>query len=285
VGLCRYCFTKAGLFKDSHDKCVAEAEAALSLLRTAAADAVRSGHGGSQTTAGMQEIIQRGRLGTDEAKAAMLKAVDKATYEYAVGNAISTEEADRVGELFKSIEPTWFDKPESLIRWDGYMALIHSNTVHELLNARVPYYTPEMSSGFRLGHDEHPIVRRNATLAEYKSVSTGSTFQSISLPVGGGLYYKLGQSHPNTRQTGLVPVDGGLMLVTTHAIYFGGDLNTFRIPYHSILRIEPFVDGFGIFENYGAGKVFIPSPLGSADEGWFFYNVVSALLGWESNSA
>ena len=94
------------------------------------------------------------------------------------------------------------------------------------------------------------------------------------------MYYRIGTSQPRTQQTGLVPVDQGLMVITTKAILYSGQQRNFRLPYSSILRLESFVDGFGIHENYGSGKVFIPGLIGTMDEGWYFYNLVSALMQW-----
>ena len=70
------------------------------------------------------------------------------------------------------------------------------------------------------------------------------------------------------------------MAITTQAIYFTSHKTSFRLPYKSIIRIESFVDGFGIYESHGTGKVFIPGKLGTMEEGWYFYNLVSALMTW-----
>ena len=35
---------------------------------------------------------------------------------------------------------------------------------------------------------------------------------------------------------------------------------------------DPSVRGFGLYENHGRGKVFIPARLGDKDEGLYFYN-------------
>lgn len=90
------------------------------------------------------------------------------------------------------------------------------------------------------------------------------------------MYYRIGTSIPRTQQTGLVPIEDGQMLVTMQAIYFGGLQHNFRLPYSAILRLEPFADGVGVFPDHGSGKVFIPGSLGF-DDGWFFYNLISAL--------
>ena len=255
-------------------------------IRTLLIQAVRdSAPRNASLTEEVEVLLTRGRLTQSDAILPMLQAVDETTFELAKATPMSNVEAERIGDVYKAVQPEWFDNLAALVNWRGYMALVSSNTIHEVLHGRVPYYTPDMASGFRLGHDEHPIVRRKTGLAEYRSVATGSNYQSISLPVGGGMYYRLGSSHQSTRQTGLVLTDRGEMLITTHAIYFGGELHTFRIPFTSILRTQSFVDGFGVHENHGTGKVFIPYLIGKEEEGWFFYNVVSALLTWQCSQA
>ena len=67
------------------------------------------------------------------------------------------------------------------------------------------------------------------------------------------------------------------MLITAEAIYFGSSKQTFRLPYDSILRLESFADGIGVYPDYGAGKIFLPAILGF-DDGWFFYNLASAFI-------
>ncbi len=282
MGLCKYCHEKAGLFKDAHETCVVDAQAALTDINAIVVGAIK-GSLPCTTPLLIEDIsglLRRGRLSAADACNTILKAADDATFEFAKATPMSNEEAERIGDIYKGIKPTWFDDMSSITKWRGYMALVSSNTIHEVLHKRVPYYTEEMASGFRLGMDEHPIVRRKVMLAEYKSISAGRNYQSVSLPIGGGMHYRFGTSYANTQQTGLVPIEQGLILITTQAIYFGGNLHNFSIPFTSILRVESFIDGFGVYENYGAGKVFIPALIGTEDEGWFFCNLVSALLSW-----
>lgn len=210
----------------------------------------------------------------------LLKSADEVAFEIALKIPLSNEEADRISDLFTAIDDQCFKDVSKLCSMPGLVSLSHSNIIYQVLHGQVPHYDPGGFQDFRFNKGEHPIVRRLATLGEYRSVASGGNYQSVSIPVGAGVYYRVGTSQPRTQQTGLVPVDNGTLVITTQAIYFSSHITTFRIPYESIVRLESFVDGFGVYENYGSGKVFIPALLGTSDEGWYFYNLVSALSAW-----
>jgi hypothetical protein len=280
MGDCTYCQTKAGLFKTAHESCTQDAESARAALRTLIAHGVRSSVPPSELLPQISVLKERGRLKDHDLRTVLLKAADAATLEIARANPTSIERADAIGEVFKAIDDQWFSDPTKLVNWHGYLSLLHSSNLHEVLHGQVPYYNAEGFSDFRFAHGEHPILRRNALLYEYKSVSRGSQFQSVSVPIGRGMYYRVGTSAPRADQTSLVPVAEGLMVIATQSIYFTSHQSTFRLPYSSILRLESFVDGFGVYENHGRGKVFVPGLLGTMDEGWYFYNLVSALMAW-----
>lgn len=277
MGLCRFCGTKAGFFKEVHEACQQRADSSLSDLRELVADAVRTGRKPEYIEGQISELRERGRLNGMDISRDLLRSADSAAMTLAHDHPVSDEDLERIGELFKVFEPEFFERGGDYFkRWHGYVSLSFSNTLYQVLHGIVPYFPPDGQTSFRLSRDETIIVKRGAGLAEYRTVSSGGGYQSVSLPVGGGVYYRLGASLPKTESTGLVLVDQGSMLVTTHAVYFGGAKASFRIPYDSILRLESFADGIGIYENHGTGKVLLPYSLGF-DDGWFFYNLISAL--------
>lgn len=280
MGECRYCHGKAGLFKDAHQTCAQEADQARESLRTFVSEIILSSTTPNNFKSQIDSLRNTGRLTQDDAKSVSVRAADQACLKLALNNPISNDNAERIGDLFTSLDEKWHEEPAKLVNWPGYVSLMHSNTIFQVLHKEIPYQNAASFSDFRLESDEHPITRRNATLAEYRNISNGYNFQSVGIPIGGGMYYRIGTSHPRTQQTGLVPVDQGLMVITTKAIIFSGQQRNFRLPYSSILRLESFVDGFGIHENYGKGLVFIPAQIISADEGWYFYNLIAALLKW-----
>jgi hypothetical protein len=147
-----------------------------------------------------------------------------------------------------------------------------------VLHNRSPWF--EGSVDFNLGSNEIPVYQSgdNVIYAEERTVSTHvRSFGGLSVPIGGGVYYHFGGSQGHQERTsGLVQLDGGKMLITSQALYFGGRQTTFRIALDRVLRYQPYVDGVGVCESHGAPKVFVFDYSGM-DAGWFFYNVLSAL--------
>ena len=275
MGKCRYCNLKAGLFREAHDTCAQEAITAIEDLRLLVADAIRHSSDAHRLSQRMGELATAGRLRFEEVQNISVKAADDATFDIAMASPVSNEEHERIGSLFQSLDQDLFSKPGRLAQLPGFLSLVHSNTLHQVMHGQVPHYNPEIGRDFVLRRGEEPISRRIAQLAEYRTVSTGHSYESVSLPIGNGVYYRLGASHPRATQTGLVPVDEGLMLIT---ILFSGQTNNFRLTFDSVLRVESFTDAFGIHPNHGRGKVFIPAKIGTIDEGWYFHNLVSALV-------
>jgi hypothetical protein len=46
------------------------------------------------------------------------------------------------------------------------------------------------------------------------------------------------------------------MLITTEALYFGGQTKTLRIPLRHVLRYQSYVDGVGVCESHGPPQSF-----------------------------
>jgi hypothetical protein len=280
LGNCRYCHEKAGFFKDAHDQCSQQAEQARTQIAELIASATESPKDVSQLTSDLQALREHGRFSLDEMRRISWGFADGSIREFVLRSPISDEEMERLGDIFQMVEPDCLKDPIKFVEWPGFLSMTYSNVLFHVLHQQVPHYDAAGFSDFRFGQDEHPILRRYASFAEYRTVSSGRTYQSVGLPIGGGMYYRVGSSQPRTHQTGLVPVADGLLVVTTRALYFNSPEITFKMPYDSILRIESFLDGFGIYPNHGAGKVFTPSPIGTIDEGWYFHNLVSALMAW-----
>jgi hypothetical protein len=134
---------------------------------------------------------------------------------------------------------------------------------------------------FNLRAGELPVFQTGncVAYAEERTVTTNRSrsYQGLSLPVGGGIYYHIGGSQGHQERTsGLLPLDGGKILITTKALYFGGQEKTFRIALDHVLRYQPYVDGVGVCEDHKTPKIFVFDYRGM-DVGWFFYNLLSAL--------
>jgi hypothetical protein len=281
MGNCTYCHKKAGLFKNEHVACAEAAKAARVKIRGVVMEAITSDKLPEDVMADVSIYQREGRLTDGEVKSLILDSADSAARKVALDSPVDNDRFERIGAFFLAADPEWLTGDVmKRVKCSGFLATSYSNTLYQVLHRQIPYSHLGGFDDFRFEVDEHPILRRYASLDEYRSVPTGSSFQSVGLPIGGGLYYRIGASQPRANVTGLVPVDDGLIVITTKAIIYSGQRQNFRLPYTSILRLESFVDGFGIHQNYGGGKVFLPSPLGSMDEGWYFSNLVSALMKW-----
>jgi hypothetical protein len=276
VGSCRYCGSKTSFFKTAHESCETGAKDALIKLRALMTDSVMRSTPASVVLPQFIALRSQGRLTKKDADDALLQSADSAAFKLARDRPASHEVADNVYGLFSAVNPNFREEGKGLLAFPGYISLSLSNTLFQVLHGQVPYWDTTTPISFRLSSGESPIVQRQAVLAEYRTVSGGKVYESVSLPVGGGIYYRLGTLVPQSQHTGLVPLEPGQMLVTTHAIYFGGLQHNFRLPYPAILRLEPLADGVSVFPNFGSGKVFLPASLGF-DDGWFFYNLISAL--------
>lgn len=73
-------------------------------------------------------------------------------------------------------------------------------------------------------------------------------------------------------------VDAGDLLFTDQNLYFGGQHSSFTISFTSILRLEQYIDGIGIFPSHGTQKVFIPVMQFGIEIGWFVTHLAKFLL-------
>jgi hypothetical protein len=166
-------------------------------------------------------------------------------------------------------------------RWFASAQLHMSYVLWQVMNNITPNFEEAGESvAFNLRVGEQPIFQTGncVTYAEERTVTNRTrSYQGLSVPVGGGIYYHVGGSQGHQERTsGLIPLDGGRILIMTKALYFGGQEKTFRIALDHILRYQPYVDGVGVCEDNKAPKVFVFDYRGM-DAGWFFYNLLCAL--------
>jgi hypothetical protein len=112
-------------------------------------------------------------------------------------------------------------------RWFGVAQLTMSVVLWQVLHNKSPWF--EGSVDFNLRSHEIPVYQSgdNVTYAEERTVSTQvRSFSGLSVLIGRGIYYHVGGSQGHQERTsGLTPLDGGKLLTTSHAIYFGALLS------------------------------------------------------------
>ena len=282
MGKCRFCQEKAGFLKDHHDSCWEAAETARKRLAELVSEGILNGSKYEEIEAQIKETRALAHLPSTDARILLLDKANSACLKLATDSPLDFPTYERLFAILQGIGYTPGDPETKTRQWFGFVAIEMSQLIFEVLHGFLPQYNETDRMQFQLGRNEQPVFSTGrVVLAEQRTVTTRGAYQSIGLPIGGGMYYRIGSSGSPTRQTGLTPTDEGEMLFTNKALYFGGQRATVKIPYSSILRLESFIDGIGVHQSHGSGKVFLPDYSGM-DTGWFFYNFLNALMKLES---
>jgi len=279
MGQCDLCGENAGMFKSRHPACDAKAESLKNTLHDLVIEGTLAGQSFGDVYARVAAKAEESKLPIAYFSEAMLQAADRAATQIAQKSPISEAELSRLLDLLRG-----FGYPEGnreeILRHKYYgMAFVGmSCTLWAVQNDCVPYLENDGDRmQFNLQRGEQPIFSAGkVTFAEERTVDTGSRgYGGLSLPIGAGAYYHIGASQ-RRQVSGLLPIDIGAMLITSHSLYFGGQTRTMRIDLAHVLRYEPYIDGVGVCEGLGPPKVFVPDYSGM-DTGWFFVNLLSTL--------
>jgi len=285
MGKCDLCGDNAGIFKSRHPSCELKAESLKQRLHDLVLNGALAGTQCCELKAQAKTEIQEDNLPESYFQQTMLLAANDAAMKISQQAPIPEDELTRLVDLLKGFGFPERNKEEILRnRLFGMAFAGMSNILWEVQNDRVPYYDGTGQMQFNLRYGEQPIFSSGkVTFAEERTVNTGSrTFGGLSVPIGAGVYYHFGASQAR-KVSGLLPIDVGAMLVTSQALYFGGEERTMRISLSHVLRYEPYVDGVGVCEAAGPPKVFVPDYSGM-DSGWFLFNLLSTLTSKLSGS-
>lgn len=278
MGQCDLCGESAGMFKTRHAACDTKAEALKQQLRSLVLEGTLAGRGFGDLYTDAAMKIEAQRLPITYFVETMLTAANEAVTTLAMKAPISGDELTRLVDLLNGFGYPAGNRDEIIRhKYFGLVLAGMSHTLWGVQNDQVPYFEGDRHLRFNLQRGEQPIFSAGkVTYAEERTVNTGSRgYGGVSLPIGGGAYYHVGASQ-GRKVSGLLPLDVGEMLVTSHSLYFGGQSHTLRISLANVLRYEPFIDGVGVCEASGPPKVFVPDYSG-IDTGWFFTALLSTL--------
>jgi hypothetical protein len=277
MGLCDLCGQKAGWFQERHPECGTRAEKTKSSLRQLILEGVAKGKFYTELETDVAQTAAEARISVAHFRQTILQAVNDGATQIALKTAVPENELSRLVTILQGFgidadATEWVDR-----KWFGLGIVGMSHTIWQVLNDVTPYYDGAGRMQFNLRPGELPVFSAGAvTYAEERTVSGNSrTYNSLSVPIGGGMYYHMGNSQSH-QASGLLPVDVGEMFISTRALYFGGQQQTLRIPLERVIRYQLYMDAVGVCESHGAPKVFIPNFRGM-DTGWFFFNLLSIL--------
>ncbi len=285
MSLCDYCGEKAGWFQSSHPACVAKASSMGQALKALVFHEIVAGKSYPELATEVQQALGDNKVQSKYVQEALLQGANDAAGQIALYSPISAEEFERLVAILQGFNISAYSAEFASRRWFGFPQLGMSHTLWQVLNQITPYFDEDVRFNLRSG--EMPIFQTGTTnvmYAEERTITSHTrSFSGLSLPVGGGVYYHIGGSQGHQERTsGLQQLDVGEILITSLALYFGGQKTTLRIPLDHVLRYQPYVDGVGVCESYGAPKVFVFDYRGM-DAGWFFYNLLSALSKPQTN--
>ena len=282
MGLCEYCDQKTGFFQSVHPACVAKANSTVETAKTFVTKTIVDGGSLADLQLGLPPIMAN--VKEQYVHEAILNGLNESASQVAKNGPVSDEDYNRIEAALKE----YGVQTDISKRWFGLLDLSQSNMVHQVLNNILPVWDdPPL---FNLHRGEVLCYQTAVTVvyAEEKTVSTGRGYGGLSVPIVGGIYAHLGESKPQ-KVSGLVPLDGGQVAITSENFYFAGQKSTLQIPLRNVIRYQPYLDGIGICESHGAPKVFIFNqncefPDGRSltvkvqyEVGWFLYPFLTAL--------
>jgi hypothetical protein len=235
----------------------------------------------TELAAEVQQILADNKVQSKYVQGDLHQGINDAISQIALQSPVSDDDFERLFAISEGFELNPTNNPAEYAErcWFGVAQLALSHTLWQVLNHTAPLC--DKAPMFNLRSGETPIFQTgnaNVMYAEERTISSHTrSFGGLSLPVGGGIYYHIGGSQGHQERTsGLQQLDIGGMLITSLALYFGGQKTTLRIPLDRVLRYQPYIDGVGVCESHGAPKVFVFDYRGM-DTGWFFYNLLMAL--------
>jgi hypothetical protein len=280
MGACKYCGRSAGFLKGEHEECSAKHGAGLAFLGRRTQDLIGRK---VELNPFLTEVrgIQGVHFLTDADSATRIRLALEAAVDLALADhPPSAEERSWFGEI---LEKVLGDKPGS-----------HSPLRTKL--AFVAMLGNLLDGGPEVCDQDEPDVRQAqhmfqippgeyvlwipGTSINYQKVVTGRGFegssQGVSVRVASGLYFRTGASsgHPIESQSMQI-VDTGTLVVTTEALYFGGQQQRFRLPYAQILSKDARSDGLLFWRSRtgAAPEAFaLPRPLPMW--GWLLANII-----------
>jgi hypothetical protein len=228
------------------------------------------------TIIALDKLAQEHKVPLSDERQTVISALDKAAAKRAREVALDPTQFDSIYTLFAHYKYVFGDPATITRKQFGFAYAGMSNALwHVKQGAPLPYDgTNRVKFNMALG--ERPVHCMGSTILSEERTVSNRHYSGVSVPLGGGLRYNAGAIGSNS-VTGLMPLDEGDFLMTDRSIYFGGKRLTLCLPYRTVLRIEPYIDGVGVFQSHGAQKVFVQG-LHGGESGWFLVEMLTTLM-------
>jgi hypothetical protein len=220
----------------------------------------------------LSKIATQSLIPHDQIMTVMKDAWSRGAVELAMKQPMDDSALSLSSSIFKGYGLTDRD----MVKTAGFRNTVFSFILYTVLHDAIEPYEGPVS--FNLATGEIPIFGiANVLLSEDKtSRSYVGGYSGASVRIGNGMYYHFGGMKGQAIESHAVQeVDYGDFLITTNAVYFGGERTNFKIPYNRIIRTQPYTDGIAIAKDGGKPEIFQTTQ--QPDSGWFLFNVIEAL--------
>jgi hypothetical protein len=293
---CKFCGEKAGWFSDAHDACAANAQAGANEIETivsAAAETIAQGGDAPNLQPNIDQIVTQKKVPLESVNVAIVQGWSRTSSEIALREPLSSHKQVALMNLYEQMGFT----SEGMRKTNGFIAISLSAVLWGLINDVREIYDGAMVSRnpFNLKAGEIPIAFFGSVSysQETSTRSYEGGYGGLSVRLAPGVYSHFGGfKGQRVEQNEMKEIDysgngDGGMLLTTQALYFGGDHNTFRIPFDHVISFHAREDGIGLSRSTGQGRpevfsISIPDANGNAVPappvfGWFLFNATRFL--------
>ncbi len=282
MSVCRYCGQKAGWFSEAHESCIQKANLGIEALKTCTANAIIQGQEYGEIRGQLDKIVADAAIPQERVLPAVKEGWSQGAEKRSRAQPISDPEFSAISHVYRAAGLTQDD----MLKTRGFIAMVFSLRIWTVLHDQIEPYEGPVHFNLQAG-EVSVFGIANVLLSEEQTRSSYvGGYNGASIRVANGLYYHFGGVRGHKEQTtSLQEVDYGYLLMTTHAIYFGGTEKgvNFRLPYGQIVRFQPYSDAVGICKNGAKEKIFAPQQV--PETGWFLFNILQALAARESEVA
>jgi len=285
MALCKYCHEKAGFLRWKHPKCEAEHKAfvaaeakkhaaSIDLISNQIQLALSDETQLETKLTAISTIAEQEGVRPEEYGPMVLKGLTPVVVKRFNGGLIDAKFSLAIERIVKSMR---LDIDKSGHK-DVYQRLGKAAIITEIQKGTLP--TAFGPANFRppvnLQKGEQVVwafrqVRFYEDRVHNRRVG-GS--RGVSVRVAKGVYYHTGRFASHTvSSVEREHIDTGDLVVATKGLYFAGGSKGFRLPYNKIVSFEPFSDALGIIKDGVNAK----HQLFKTDDGWFLYNLISAV--------
>lgn len=287
---CRICGEKVGWFKDVHDTCIESVNAGVNEIKSAVTSAVEQiAQGGTPTIqSSIEQLIADKRIPRESANAAIVESWSSSVTDVSLREPLPVQKETALVGLCEQLGFT----QRELSKTDGFRCVNLSMLLWAITNNAEELYANAMTSRnpFNLEPGDVPIAFFGSVVYSQETTTRSrvGSYSGLSVRIAPGVYSHFGGfKGQQVERAAVKEIDYGGMLLTTEAMYFGGEHTTFRIAFDHIISFHAHEDGIGFSRKTGHGvpevfSVLLPDTDGNpipapAIFGWFLFNAAQCL--------